>query len=58
MNEYLKRFNALVATTKLTDRENIWYCDKLYNKTMKNATNVEIKYSEEKMKAVFFFIAW
>ena len=56
MEEYLKRFHALVATTKLAGGENIWYCEKLFDLRMKDASEQQIKESEEKVKAVFFLL--
>ena len=56
MEEYLNRFNAMVETTKLTGGENLWYCEKLFDKKMKNATDDEIKESEEKVQAIFFLL--
>ena len=54
IEKYLKRFNDLVATTKLAGGENIWYCEKFFIKKMQDADEDEIKESEEKVQAIFF----
>ena len=54
MEEYLKIFNDLVATTKLAGGENMWYCEKLFNKKMQDADKDEIKENKEKVQAIFF----
>ena len=56
MEDYLKRFNALVTTTKLAGGDNIWYCEKLHDKKLQDATEDERKESEEKVKAIFFLM--
>ena len=55
IEEYLKRFNDLVATTKLAGGENMWYCEKLFNKKIQDANEDQIKESEEKVQAIFFY---
>ena len=56
MEDYLKRFNTLVTTTKLAGEDNIWYCEKLFDKKMQDAEEDEVKDSEEKVKAIFFLL--
>ena len=56
MEDYLKRFNALTETTKLAGGKNLWYCKKLYDKKLQDATNDEIKTSTEKVQAIFFLL--
>ena len=56
MDDYMNRFNSMTATTKLVGAENIWYCEKLFDVKMKDASEAEIKESEEKVQAIFFLL--
>ena len=55
MEDYLNRFNAMTATTKLVGAENIWFCEKLANVKIQQATNEQRKESEEAVQAIFSF---
>ena len=56
MEDYMNRFNAMTATTKLVGAKNIWYCKKLFDVRMQDASDAQIKESEEKVQAIFFLL--
>ena len=49
MEDYLKRFNALVATTKLVGGENFWYCEKLHDVKMQQTIKSKIVKRKSKL---------
>ena len=54
MDDYFKKFNALVLPLRMAGADNVWYCEKVHNVNIENATPDQIKDSTGKVKGVFF----